>query len=87
MALGSQDARRGKWDSGWPAGLDLGDPAVLDRGTPGWDHFGRVLALGGRAALDRLTKWKPAPLPEAVQKKLLEAARRAGLSTAGTPAR
>ncbi|MEW6253224.1 MAG: hypothetical protein AB1716_21505, partial [Planctomycetota bacterium] len=87
MVLGSLDARRGRWESGWPAGLELGDPAALDTGTPGWDHLGRVLALGGRAALDRLSGFKPAPLAAEVRTKLLEAARRAGAQAGARPAR
>jgi phage FluMu protein Com len=80
--LGSLDTRRGRWDSGWPLGLELGDPSVLDSGQPGWEDFGRVLATGGQPMRDRLANWKPAPLPAEVQAKLLEAAERA---TGGAP--
>jgi hypothetical protein len=85
--LGSLDTRRGRWDSGWPLGLELGDPSLLDSGQPGWEDFGRVLATGGRPMRDRLADWKPAPLPAEVQAKLLEAAERptGGASPPVTP--
>jgi phage FluMu protein Com len=75
--LGSLDARRGRWESGWPAGLNLGDTRLLDAGTPGWDAFGRVLAAGGPAMLERLRKSSPAPLPSDALGKLREAAKAA----------
>lgn len=74
--LGSLDGQRGRWDSGWPAGLDLGNTAVLDAGQPGWEHFGRVLAAGGPAMLRRLREFKPNPLSTAAQTTLQEAAQR-----------
>ncbi len=80
--LGSLDARRGRWDSGWPAGLDLGGPQPLDSGMPGWDAFGRVLAAGGPSMLERLRSTGSASLtPDAIA-KLLEAARAAAARTA-----
>jgi hypothetical protein len=75
MVLGSFDARRGRWDSDWPAGLSWPPAAALDSGTPGWDHLGRVLALGGRPALDRLNLQRP-PLDPALRAKLMDAAKR-----------
>lgn len=72
--LGSFDARRGRWDSGWPAGLDLGDVAPLEREEPGWRHFGRVLAAGGPPMLSRLRDFEPAPLPGRIRDRLLQAA-------------
>jgi hypothetical protein len=86
--LGSLDAQRGHWESGWPAGLDLGDPGapgLLDSGTPGWDAFGRVLAAGGPAMLERLGSTRPASLSPVTCAKLLEAARSAAARAA--PAR
>jgi hypothetical protein len=70
---GSFDARSGRWDSGWPAGWDLGDPTVIESG-PGWDVFGNVLVAGGQNMLDRLAKSPPSTLSPAVKAKLLQAA-------------
>lgn len=78
MVLGSFDARRGRWDSGWPAGLDLGDPTLLDRGRPGWGHFGRVLVAGGTPMKARLLDFRPAALPGPMRDKLIQAAEAAG---------
>jgi hypothetical protein len=75
--LGSLDARRNRWDSGWPAGLDLGATSVLESGRPGWDHFGRVAAAGGPGLLRRLTDLKLAGPPGTAQAKLVEATKRA----------
>ena len=75
--LGSFDARSKHWESGWPAGLDLGNPAALETEFPVWKHFGRVLAAGGPEMLKRLREFKPAPLSAEVRSKLLEAARQA----------
>lgn len=72
--LGSFDARRGRWESGWPAGLDLGDTEPLERGEPGWSYFGRVLAAGGPPMLSRLRDFEPAPLPRRFRDRLLQAA-------------
>lgn len=72
--LGSFDARRGRWDSGWPAGLDLGDVEPLERGEPGWRHFGLVLAAGGAPMLSRLRDFEPAPLPGRIRDRLMQAA-------------
>ncbi len=76
MALGALDSRQGRWDSGWPANLDVGDPQQLDSGRPGWEYFGRILAAGGLAARERLSEFEPAPLMPAVRDRLLEVARR-----------
>jgi hypothetical protein len=76
--LGSLDARRGRWESGWPAGLDLGDSRRLDAGEPSWECFGRVLAAGGPSMLERLTSFAPAPLSTEVRAKLVEAAKATG---------
>jgi phage FluMu protein Com len=75
--LASLDAQRGRWSSGWPVGLDLGDTHLLDAGTPGWDAFGRVLAAGGPDMLQRLGAAAPAALPPEVGAKLLDAAKTA----------
>lgn len=75
--LGSFDAHSKRWDSGWPAGLNLGDTTRFDQGTPGWEHFGRVLAVGGPSMVKRLRRFRPAPLPVDAQTKLLEAAKHA----------
>jgi hypothetical protein len=80
--LGSLDARRGRWDSGWPAGLDLGDTRLLDSGTPGWDVFGRVLMAGGPAMLERLRTSRPASLSPEASARLLEAAKSAAARAA-----
>ena len=74
--LGRFDARTGHWSSGWPAGLDVGDTTLLDRGTPDWDHFGRVLAAGGPTMLQRLRGGNAATLPAGVRRRLWEAAER-----------
>ncbi|MCK4340768.1 MAG: zinc ribbon domain-containing protein [Phycisphaerae bacterium] len=73
--LGSFDARSRRWRSRWPAGLYLGDPALLEAGSPHWDHFGRVLAAGGPVMMQRLRDFNPPPLSAEVQSKLMEAAR------------
>jgi hypothetical protein len=75
--LGCQDAQRGRWDSGWPAGLDLGDVPTLESGRPGWAHFGRVLAAGGAGMLERLASFTPSPLTRDQKTKLLDAAKAA----------
>lgn len=73
--LGSLDARRGVWLSGWPKGLDLGDVSTLRYGKPGWSDFGRVIAAGGSAAIERLRAYHPPPLPADELDRLVEAAR------------
>jgi phage FluMu protein Com len=79
--LGAHDARRGAWESGWPAGLDLGPLGVLDAGRPGWDHFGRVLATGGHEMLTRLTEQRPDAISAATLARLRAATR----AVAGPP--
>jgi len=74
--LGSLDAGAGTWDSGWPAGLAL-DPQALDRGGPGWELFGRIIAAGGPAAIRRLEDSKGPSPPAELRARLIEAARRA----------
>ena len=74
--LGALDARTGRWESGWPAGLVL--PAEqLERGQPGWEYFGYVLAAGGQPMLERLQSHAPAPLSADVRARLTKAAERA----------
>lgn len=75
--LGSLDARRGQWESGWPNGLDLGDPANLDKGQPGWAHFGRVIAAGGPSMLQRLSEDSRGAVPRETCTRLIEAAQKA----------
>jgi len=60
--------------AGTVAGLDLGDPAVLDSGRPGWEHFGRVLPARGPAMSRRLREFKLDPLWTAAQTAPQEAA-------------
>lgn len=72
--LGSLDARRGTWPSGWPNGLDVGDPARLDAAPPGWRHFGRVIAAGGPAMRARLKTARPPALSRELATRLLAAA-------------
>lgn len=79
--LGSLDARRGRWASGWPAGLDLGNTKLLDAGTPGWEHFGRAIAAGGPVTLHRLADFQ-AVLAANVYDKLIAATRRASARAA-----
>jgi hypothetical protein len=74
--LGRFDARTGRWPSGWPAGLDVGDTGLLDRGAPGWDHFGRVLVAGGAVMRQRLVDESKETLPAEIRSRLLEAADR-----------
>ena len=75
-ALGTLDASSGSWKSGWPSGLELGDTTPLERGTPSWSYFGRLLAAGGAGMQARLRD-APGPLPPpAIRTKLLEAAAR-----------
>ncbi len=74
--LGRFDARTGRWSSGWPAGLDVGDTTLLDRGAPGWDHFGRVLGAGGAVMRQRLLDESAETLPAEIRSRLLEAADR-----------
>ncbi len=68
--LASLDARVGR-SGNWPAGLDVGDLAMLERGRPGWEHFGVVIAAGGPALRQRLAE---AELPAGVKEKLVRAA-------------
>jgi hypothetical protein len=77
LALGSLDARNGRWHSGWPADLNARVYADLDRGAPGWEHFGRILAAGGPVMRTRLERARPASLPERLRAKLLAAAEQA----------
>jgi hypothetical protein len=80
--LGSLDVWQGRWISGWPAGLSLGDTHLLDAGTPGWDAFGRVLAAGGPDMLQRLGAAPSAGLPPEAVAKLLDAAKTAAARAA-----
>ncbi|MFH1746880.1 MAG: zinc ribbon domain-containing protein [Planctomycetota bacterium] len=73
-ALGALDAGTPHWASGWPAGFDPGSHVQLDRGQPGWNHYGRVLAAGGPAMIARTKSYKPAPLNAQLRDRLLEAA-------------
>ncbi len=76
-ALAALDAREGRWTSGWPSELTLGDTGRLDAGTPGWDYFGRILAAGGPAMLDRLERSRDVGLSREARAKLLAAGRAA----------
>lgn|GEM_PF-2901854 len=76
--LGSLDARRGRWDSGWPADWSLGEEARLDAGQPPWEYFARVLLAGGAEVWSRLDETGTARLSGRQRAKLLEAARRVG---------
>lgn len=76
-ALAAFDAREGRWTSGWPSELTLGDTRRLDAGTPGWDYFGRILAAGGPAMLDRLERSRDAGLSREARAKLLAVGRAA----------
>ena len=77
LVLGCLDARTGRWRSGWPAELNARVYAALDRGTPGWQHFGRILAAGGSVMRARLERVRPASLPGQLRAKLLAAAEQA----------
>jgi hypothetical protein len=77
MVLGCLDSRGGQWKSGWPAELNARVYAELDRGAPGWEHFGRILAAGGPAMRARLDGARPASLPREARARLLAAAERA----------
>jgi hypothetical protein len=80
--VGSLDARRGSWESGWPRGLELGDPAELEQDGPGWEPFGAVLQAGGAAMLARWKDVRPAAISREIEAKLLAAARAADGSAA-----
>jgi len=83
MVLGCLDARCGQWKSGWPANLNPDVLSALDRGRPGWQHFGRILAAGGPAMRARLERVRPASLPGRLRAKLLAAAEQAARRRAG----
>jgi phage FluMu protein Com len=82
-ALGALDARAGRWNSRWPDGFSLGDAADLERGRPGWSHFGRIVAAGGSAMTERLTRGPRSALTPAERSKLIESARRYAAEHAG----
>jgi hypothetical protein len=77
MVLGCLDARGGQWRSGWPVHLDSDVLSELDRGRPGWQHFGRILAAGGPVMRARLEGFRPASLPDELRAKLLAAGEQA----------
>ncbi len=75
MALGALDAQRGRWDSGWPEGLDLS--AAADPAGPGWEAFGQALAAGGASMRARLEDRGGPMLSDGRRAKLFRAAQRA----------
>ena len=79
-ALGALDAQRGRWSSGWPAGLDPAAFEQLGSDGPDWHCFGRILAIGGSAMVERLQRWQPAPLPPETMARLIVAAEEAARS-------
>lgn len=72
-ALAAAALRRGQGAVSWPDGVLL-DARMLAAGTPGYDHFARVIAVGGAAMTRRLES--DASLPEAVRRQLLTAIER-----------
>ncbi|MFQ5807400.1 MAG: hypothetical protein ACE5I3_13210 [Phycisphaerae bacterium] len=72
--LGALDARRGRWASGWPAGLHAEMVAWAGREAPGLDLWGRLLAAGGPLLKARLEGAPPDSLSSAVRAKLRRAA-------------
>lgn len=70
-ALSALEARRGRLESTWPAGLDARLVDELPADAPAWSFLRDVIAAGGPPLLQRLKDASPASLPEPLRTKML----------------
>ncbi len=82
-SLAALDLQRGRTPRTWPADLEFDNEALLDTGRPGWVHFGRAIAAGGRNAIACLENSATPRLADQAREQLIEAARTAWVERAG----
>ena len=68
--LAALDIRAGRSGGDWISRLDRETLQALDSGTPGWEHFGRIIAAGGSRMIAELRNSKS--VPDGAKKRLLD---------------